>query len=103
MFVLAVVTSYTIRGENNRNVSPEFTIFVIPLKNIVMSDLEIIRERFLQQDRMIDLLRMRISALENLLKKNIPNFEGQYATELTKVEIEFENRKVENLSEKEDH
>ena len=52
-----------------------------------MSDLEIIRERFLQQDRMIDLLRMRISALENLLKKNIPNFEGQYATELTKVEM----------------
>ena len=68
-----------------------------------MSDLEIIRERFLQQDRMIDLLRMRISALENLLKKNIPNFEDQYATELTKVEIEFENRKAENLSEKEDH
>ena len=68
-----------------------------------MSDLEIIREKFLQQDRMIDLLRMRISALENLLKKNIPNFEDQYATELTKVEIEFENRKAENLSEKEYH
>lgn len=68
-----------------------------------MSDLEIIRERFLQQDRMIDLLRMRISALENLLKKNIPNFEDQYATELTKIEIELENRKAENLSEKEDH
>ena len=44
MFVLAVVTSYTIRGENNRNVSPEFTIFVIPLKNIVMSDSEKIKE-----------------------------------------------------------
>ena len=68
-----------------------------------MSDLEIIREKFLQQDRMIDLLRMRISALENLLKKNIPNFEDQYATELTKIEIEFENRKAENLSEKEYH
>ncbi|MEI7486814.1 MAG: hypothetical protein WCJ72_05300 [Chryseobacterium sp.] len=46
-----------------------------------MSDMDLINERFRQQDKMIDLLRLRVTALENILKKTIPNFEDKLSEE----------------------
>lgn len=63
-----------------------------------MSDLEIIRKRLLQQDDFIDLLRLKVAALENLLKNHISNFEHQYATELASIEVENLKRKAERDS-----
>jgi len=50
-----------------------FTIFAIPLKNIVMSDLEIIRERFLQQELTVD-ARRAFEALKNASENHLRAF-----------------------------
>ena len=46
-----------------------------------MSDLDLLNKRFRQQDKLIDLLRLRVTALESLLKKNIPDFEDKLSKE----------------------
>lgn len=51
-----------------------------------MTDSEILRKRLIQQDQFIDLLRVKIEALESLLKNHVPNFEEQLATERLKAE-----------------
>ena len=68
------------------------TIFGVLTKNIVMSDLDLINKRFQQQDEFIDFLRIRITALENLLKNNIPDFEKQLVIERLKIDEDFQKK-----------
>ncbi len=51
-----------------------------------MTTSEIIRKRFVQQDKMIDMLRVKVEALEKLLKNHLPNFEEQLVKERLKAE-----------------
>tara|TARA_R110002111_G_scaffold5920_9_gene27423 strand:+ start:1697 stop:1885 length:189 start_codon:yes stop_codon:yes gene_type:complete len=51
-----------------------------------MTDFEILRKRFNQQDQFIDMLRVKVEALESLLKNHIPNFEEQLVKERFKAE-----------------
>ncbi len=57
-----------------------------------MSDLDLINKRFQQQDEFIDFLRIRITALENLLKNNIPDFEKQLVIERLKIDEDFQKK-----------
>ena len=52
-----------------------------------MSDFEIVRQRMMQQDKFIDLLRLKVAALENILISYLPDFERLYATELEKLRV----------------
>ena len=64
-----------------------------------MSDLDLINKRFQQQDEFIDFLRIRITALENLLKNNIPDFEKQLVIERLKIDEDFQKKMKDKLPE----
>ena len=64
-----------------------------------MSDLDLINKRFQQQDDFIDFLRIRIEALENLLKNNIPDFEKQLVIERLKIDEDFQKKMKDKLPE----
>lgn len=59
----------------------KITIFGVLTKNIVMSDFDLINKRFIQQDKMIDLLRLRVEALENVMRKQIIDLDEKLAKE----------------------
>ncbi len=43
-----------------------------------MDNIELAHKRIKLESNMVDILRFKVEALENLLKNHIPNFEEQY-------------------------
>jgi hypothetical protein len=66
------------------------------INNSNMTDLEMIRERFKIQEAETDILKIKIEALEAVLKNHVPNFEEQYARIVFVAQNHQQNRLKEN-------
>jgi hypothetical protein len=63
-----------------------------------MTDLETIRERFKTQEAETDILKIKIEALEAVLKNQVPNFEEQFLRAYYLAQAKRTNRNENNGS-----